>query len=230
MRFSRIRLNPTRRQTQKLVGSAQAMHAMVMGSLPAYPSDGTGRVLWRLDRLEQHDLQLFVVSPSAADFSGLLESAGWPTIPTWEQTDYRPFLSRLATGQRWRFRLTANPVRSVKRSESGTSARGSVSPHLTVAQQQQWLLDRASGWGFEIPGNAIGALALGVRERHTTSFHRHTGLPKHAAGNGVAITRATFEGELDIVDPDALRHSLTHGMGRAKAYGCGLMTLAPAAR
>lgn len=230
MHFARIRLNPTRRQTQKLVTSAQAMHAAVMGSIPPLPGAAAGRVLWRLDRLDRHDLQLYVVAPTAADFTGLLESAGWPTIPTWEQTDYQPFLSRLVAGQRWRFRLTANPVRSVKRPEPGALARGSVSPYLTVTQQQQWLLDRARGWGFAIPSNALGALAVGVRERHTTSFHRQTGSPKPAGGHSVAITRATFEGELEVVDPDALRHSLTNGMGRAKAYGCGLMTLAPAAR
>ena len=37
---------------------------------------------------------------------------------------------------------------------------------------------------------------------------------------------ATFEGVLEVTDPDALRRALTHGIGRGKAYGCGLMTLA----
>ena len=37
---------------------------------------------------------------------------------------------------------------------------------------------------------------------------------------------------LCIVSPskpgDAFRRTLTHGLGKARAYGCGLMTLAPA--
>ena len=42
----------------------------------------------------------------------------------------------------------------------------------------------------------------------------------------VTLGVATFEGVLEVTDPDALRRALTHGIGRGKAYGCGLMTLA----
>lgn len=38
---------------------------------------------------------------------------------------------------------------------------------------------------------------------------------------------AQFDGALQIEDPERLRTALTAGMGRAKAYGCGLMTLRP---
>jgi CRISPR system Cascade subunit CasE len=43
----------------------------------------------------------------------------------------------------------------------------------------------------------------------------------------VTLTRATFEGQLVVADPHALRKTLTAGLGSAKAYGCGLLTLAP---
>ena len=42
----------------------------------------------------------------------------------------------------------------------------------------------------------------------------------------MTLALATFEGVLEVTDPDALRHGLVHGIGRGKAYGCGLMTLA----
>jgi CRISPR system Cascade subunit CasE len=38
---------------------------------------------------------------------------------------------------------------------------------------------------------------------------------------------------LEVTGPDALRHALTSGIGHARAYGCGLLTLAepaPASR
>lgn len=38
----------------------------------------------------------------------------------------------------------------------------------------------------------------------------------------------TFDGRLEVTDPAALRRTLTLGLGKAKAYGCGLMTLAKA--
>jgi CRISPR system Cascade subunit CasE len=38
---------------------------------------------------------------------------------------------------------------------------------------------------------------------------------------------ATYDGILTVTDPALLRRALCHGVGRAKAYGCGLLTLAP---
>ena len=38
---------------------------------------------------------------------------------------------------------------------------------------------------------------------------------------------ARFRGELEITDTEQLRDTLINGMGRGKAYGCGLLTLAP---
>ncbi|MFG7941943.1 type I-E CRISPR-associated protein Cas6/Cse3/CasE [Streptomyces sp. NHF165] len=43
----------------------------------------------------------------------------------------------------------------------------------------------------------------------------------------VRFTRATFDGRLRITDLAAFRRTLVQGLGKAKAYGCGLMTLAP---
>jgi CRISPR system Cascade subunit CasE len=40
------------------------------------------------------------------------------------------------------------------------------------------------------------------------------------------VVTVTFDGRLEVTDPDALRRTLTQGI-RAKAYGCGLITLAP---
>ena len=42
----------------------------------------------------------------------------------------------------------------------------------------------------------------------------------------MTLVLATFEGVLEVTEPEALRRVLTHGIGRGKAYGCGLMTLA----
>ncbi|MFD5550034.1 type I-E CRISPR-associated protein Cas6/Cse3/CasE, partial [Streptomyces goshikiensis] len=44
--------------------------------------------------------------------------------------------------------------------------------------------------------------------------------------NRVPLVTVTFDGCLEVTDPAALRRTLTLGLGKAKAYGCGLMTLA----
>ena len=229
--FSRMRLNPTRRGTRTLVGSPQAMHAAVLGSHPGSTATGDARVLWRLDRHFTHDLELFVVSPSKPDFTGIVEQAGWPTIEAWDTTEYERFLRRLVTGQRWRFRLTANPVYSATEGR-GASSRGKVVPHVTVAHQGNWLLTNSERWGFEIPDVSAETAGNLVRGREVAAFGRKSGVPGTSGSAAprrrrVEITRADYVGVLQVTDAERLRSALVQGMGRAKAYGCGLMTLAP---
>ncbi|WP_127452791.1 type I-E CRISPR-associated protein Cas6/Cse3/CasE [Streptomyces sp. B29(2018)] len=42
----------------------------------------------------------------------------------------------------------------------------------------------------------------------------------------VHLRTATYDGLLDVTDPDALRQPLVEGIGHGRAYGCGLLTLA----
>lgn len=216
--LSRVELNPQRRSGRALLGSPQSMHAAVLAAFPGRLADRTQqRVLWRLDPAPGA-VHLFVVSPEPPDFTHLIEQAGWPTLTTWQTREYEPFLDRLAPGQPWTFRLTANPTRS-RRAEG--AARSQRYGHVTVAQQQEWLATRCIGAGFDIAGAGEGSRSEGVvvRERGAADFRRGDGR--------VTLATATFEGQLVVVDPDALRGTLISGLGPAKAYGCGLLTLAP---
>ncbi|MER2092060.1 MAG: type I-E CRISPR-associated protein Cas6/Cse3/CasE [Saccharopolyspora rectivirgula] len=220
MFLTKMPLNPRRRGTGKLLGSPQAMHAAVLAGFADARPTGEGRILWRLDS-GQHRLVLYTVSPEKPDFTHLVEQAGWPTTETWDTRDYGVLLDSLRPGQRWHFRLTANPVHSARKEDWHTTK---PIGHVTVKQQEQWLLDRAPRLGFRIPPvkGDNGGLDLAVVERKTHRF------PKR--GHLVTISTATFEGHLEITDAEALRRTLTFGVGRAKAYGCGLLTLAPPLR
>lgn len=221
--LSRVRLNPTRRATRMFVASPQVLHAAVMQSHFGATSTSEGRVLWRLDSATSARLELFVVSPSRPDFTGLIEQVGWPTTGTWDTTEYDRFLGKLTGGQQWSFALTANPVRALA-TGGGRGSRGRVSPNVTVDQQHEWLEQRCAGWGFRILPTAGGSSVV-VSDRVTDSFRRRP--DDQGAGQGrVSITRCDFAGALEVTDAQLLRRSLVGGMGRAKAYGCGLMTLA----
>jgi CRISPR system Cascade subunit CasE len=105
-----------------------------------------------------------------------------------------------------------------------------VIPHVTPRHQEGWLLRNAPNWGFSVPAKSDDHRQLVVAERHTARFDRKKNAATPAGRprtDRVAITRATFEGVLRVEDAENLRAALTTGMGRAKAYGCGLMTLAP---
>lgn len=218
MFLTRFRMNPRRRGTVRLADSPQRLHATILGAFPPDRSTAPeGRVLWRLDTPSAHEWTLYVVSPARPSMEQLQEECGWSQEPSWQTADYDPFLEGLATGQRWAFRLAANPVRSVAGKHG---SRGRVNPHVTVSHQRGWLLERAGRHGFAIEGDLVDQLMVTRRERE--SFGRGRGSSRSTA----TITRVQYDGLLEVVDPAALRTALSHGIGRAKAYGCGLMTLA----
>ncbi|MFD9904074.1 type I-E CRISPR-associated protein Cas6/Cse3/CasE [Streptomyces sp. NPDC059063] len=44
----------------------------------------------------------------------------------------------------------------------------------------------------------------------------------------ICHARTRFDGTATITDPEPLRKKITEGIGRGKAYGCGLLSIAPA--
>lgn len=216
MYLTRFRINPARRAARKLLSSPHAMHAAVLSSF-ALPTSANGgrRTLWRLDGAG-YDQTLYIVSPAEPDLTHLVEQVGWPTTETWQTRDYTDFLNCLKAGQQWAFRLTANPVRNGRLPHHPDTRRVG---HVTVEQQREWLLARTARAGFCVPTVVdSGDPDVIVHRRQTYSFLRD--------GRRVTLRVATYDGRLEVTDPDALRTTLTSGLGHAKAYGCGLLTLA----
>ena len=249
MYLTRIYLNPHRRGARQLMRSRQVLHAAVMNCFPPGALEGAGmpRVLWRLDRPPvarsgpsrqgSPSCALFISSPVPPDPSHIVEEAGYATDGGVLVRDMGVFLDRLEAGQRWGFRLCVNPTFR-EASQVNTRGRRKVLAHVTQDQQTQWVLDRSERLGFRVLTSAEyggdlpvledrdgrrvdGAnLLINGAERSIAEFKRQ--------GARVTLAVATFEGVLEVTDPDALRHGLVHGVGRGKAYGCGLLTLSRA--
>ncbi|PAU67575.1 CRISPR-associated protein Cse3 [Bifidobacterium italicum] len=227
MYLSRMQLNLARFEAKQLIASPYRMHAAVEHAFPpdAVRNDEWGRVLWRIDHNEQsHSTVLYVVSPETPDFTHLVEQAGWPSRCKWETREYSKLLDRLTVGQQWNFRLRANPVRKAAHDRAEHSRRtpeqiiGKRQGYVTVSQQIDWLLRRAEANGFEVLEEESGP-ALRVTQRKREQFNR--------GGSKVTLSTAVFDGCLRITDADRFRHALCHGIGPAKGFGCGLMTIAP---
>lgn len=240
--LSRIWINPLRRQAQRLLAEPQAMHAAVLGGLSAQPV--TERVLWRVDADEPRRPGLLVLTQSKPSWEHLVEQASWPASdePQALTRDYTPLLARVALGREFAFRLVANPVQSRRtpdkpRASAGAEAkeaarRSARLGHRTVNHQFRWLLERTSGWGFEVSSAQLDedwseeSLEIGdvtITGRARRSFRRRRGEAP------VVIQMVTYEGRLVVTNADVLRERLLNGVGAAKAYGCGLLTLAPIA-
>lgn len=217
MYLTRFALNPARRQCRFLLGSPQAMHAAVMAGFPPTTSERSpdgGRVLWRVDR-DGPSTWLYILSPTEPQLTHVAEQAGWSDSSTWSTKSYAPLLDQLEKGQSWAFRLHANPVHQITRPDGKRIKVG----HVTAQQQQQWLLDKAGSIGFSIPIRDDSP-AVDLSNRQHRTFRRGQGR--------VTLTTAQFDGVLVVDDSALLRTAMIQGIGRAKGYGCGLMTLAQA--
>ncbi len=227
MYLTQMPLNPQRRAARELVMSPQRMHAAILaGFLPGAPA--RGRVLWRLDSDSKYELNLYGVSPEVPSFDALAEQAGWSSAPVWRTAEYERFLGRLALGQRWVFRLVANPIRNVRDAAPGSAGdrppRGSRVPLIKDADQQEWLLGRAASCGFGVVPGASGGPNLSVTRSTRLRFGRHS----DGVTRQVTLQTAQFDGVLEVADVSALRRALIEGIGAGKGYGCGLLTLAAA--
>ncbi|URN07661.1 type I-E CRISPR-associated protein Cas6/Cse3/CasE [Actinomadura madurae] len=229
MYLTRFRINPERIGARKLLSSPQVLHAAVMSSFAELPDQrpDAPRVLWRIDRDTRHRTHLCIVSPYKPDLTHLVEQAGWPTTARWETYDYGPFLDRLNNGDRWAFRLTANPVHSV-RNKDGAPTKATA--HISPRHQMSWLLQRQESGGFAIVRKPSARDHHDEMDQHELIVHnrRQLAFKKKGGSKPVTLVTVTFDGRLDVTDAEAFRRTLTHGVGKAKAYGCGLMTLATA--
>ncbi|GID27491.1 type I-E CRISPR-associated protein Cas6/Cse3/CasE [Paractinoplanes brasiliensis] len=220
MFLTRFQINPARRGARKLLSSPQAMHAAVRAAFPAsddYERPGS-RTLWRLDTPATATVYLYITSPGRPDLTHLVEQAGWPTTATWDTREYDPLLGTLQPGQRWAFRLTANPAHSGRKTAEAKETQRFG--YVRESEQEQWLLRRATRLGFAVATQRDGRPNLRLHHRRTLSFSR--------GAYPVTLTTVTYDGILEVTDGEAFRATLTGGIGHAKAYGCGLLTLAAA--
>ncbi|MGW4477026.1 type I-E CRISPR-associated protein Cas6/Cse3/CasE [Nonomuraea sp. NPDC004354] len=227
MNLTRFRLNTARIGARRLLSSPQMLHAAVMSSFAETPPEpGNGpRVLWRIDAISRAETYLYIVSPDKPDLTHLVEQAGWPQTGSWDTFEYTPLLSRLAVGDRWSFRLTANPVHTARRTDDEPTK---ITAHIGVRHQTNWLLQRQQSAGFAVLPKPPHRRHLPEGDEHELVIHnrRQLAFGKSGQRRPVTLMTVTYDGLLEITDVGAFRRTLTHGLGRAKAYGCGLMTLA----
>lgn len=205
MYLSRAELDPTRRSTMTALVSPQKFHGAVESAF----SGERRRRLWRLDTLGGK-LYLLLLSEDVPDLNGLCEQFG--TGAPAETRPYDPLLERITPGSCWQFRLTANPTHT-RKNPVNPQERGELKPYYTEAEQEKWLLEQAEKHGF-----AVQAGMFQVTRKQTYHFRKNGTRP-------VTLLAVTYEGTLQVTDPEKFRELLCNGVGRGKAYGLGLMTI-----
>ena len=205
MYLTRVKLNTTKKGTVRLLGSQLIAHGAIE---TIFGKQGHDRKLWRLDNFKGQPC-ILLLSKQKPDLRGFIEQFGFNDTP-WEIRDYEPLLNRLQKGQKYHFRLAAYPSHSVK--PNGEQGRGHVVPHVTVDYQKKWLAERSEKHGFSL-------LQFDIVARSIKRFFHYK--------QQVSFTMVVFEGVIEITDAESFRSTLVQGIGREKAFGCGLLTIAP---
>lgn len=220
MFLTQFDINVARRDAMRLLASPERLHAAVLGAFPrpvrlqwcTHPvASGSGPA--------RHDARLMIVSPLRPDLTALNEQAGWSNGASSRSANYDPFLQALRSGSTWRFRCTINPTTAVRKS---AGSRGQRVAEVTAEQQLTWFIGRVERHGYTVPVNDQGAPSAQVTRREILRFRRQR--------STVTLAVTQVDGVIQIQDADAARLALVQGIGPAKSYGCGLMTLAPTVR
>lgn len=241
--LSRLELNRRNRLVHTEVSDSQAFHRRLLDAFPRVSDDvatiarATHGVLYRLEPVsgDSGAVVALVQSVTAPDWSVLPPDylnrrdawdAAWndriPVIPV------KPTANRyraLEAGDLLRFRLRANPTKKIHTTAENhtpgkkpTGANGTRKP-LVQDELPEWLARKATMHGFHVleardqPDPISGKEQVGWKPGKQRLTH----------------SAVLFEGVLRVTDPDLFRIALWQGIGSGKAYGFGLLSIAPTA-
>jgi len=179
-------------------------HQAVWKAFPA--RDGQRRdFLTRLDR-HHEGFRLLIVSPAEPSRPAWCPAESWRTklIP-----------GSYFTRRRYAFRLCANPTKKVASRLDGTVTKNGRRVPLSKREELvEWIKRKGEQGGF-----AVDEATLRTFSRGREYFQKKGQRGLHSA--------VEFEGALTVTDPGKFCEAFGRGIGSAKAFGFGLLVIAP---
>lgn len=120
----------------------------------------------------------------------------------------KPISERFLEYPHYRFKVQVNPVRVDKQTGKRVAVKGR-------AEIAQWFLQRATRWGFAVEPHTLQVDSIDVLQFND----------KH--GRLITLGRAHLQGQLTVTDMAQFRNSFKNGIGKGRAFGCGLLQIVP---
>lgn len=221
------------RLTIRTTPSAAALGGLINPADDAARSDAHHRLIWTAFAGDPDAERDFLWRDEGKGRFLVLSQRPPAQAELFEPPEVKEFSPSLRKGDRLSFLLRANATHTVKTEDVGKNGkpkrqhRDVVMEHLHSVRQgkdriaqrpalaqmagEEWLTGVADRSGFSV--NQV--LVDHYRVLHLAGPHRRN--PRFGI--------LDLQGEIEIADPDMFLTRLTHGFGRAKAFGCGLMLI-----
>lgn len=222
MYLSKLLLNPRSQQARRDAASAYEFHRTLARAFPTpdginYRSES--QVLFRSElRLRNGKTSL---TPTLEMLVQSQREPAWDQLPAnylMHSASTKVFDLSVTTGQEYAFCLVANPTRKVKRPGQTQGKRVALPDFTTeegVTPARAWLARQGEQHGFDVL--FLLTEASWLNEPAAKTNYNKSRLP---------IYRVRYEGLLRVTDPEKLVAAVVNGIGPAKAFGCGLLSLA----
>ena len=208
--LSRLLLDLRSQRVQRELGDLYEMHRTVMAAFPDGCRGAGERVLFRVDPLRgRAEAALLVQSRVEPDWTFLAHrpgARGYLAVGAGDNPAVKRYTLSLRLGQNLAFRLLANPT--VKRA-------GKRLGLLREEDQRAWLARKLAAAGAELLSCRAVSLGLQRSERNPAKDRE---VQTHLA--------VLFDGALYVRDGERLAAAVAEGIGAAKGYGFGLLSLA----
>ncbi|CAN5547005.1 type I-E CRISPR-associated protein Cas6/Cse3/CasE [soil metagenome] len=225
--LSRLVLNPRNRLVQRDLADCRALHQRIMQGFPgtasAQPRQTFG-VLYRVEVDDRTGIPLLLVQANtepdwkSALHTGYLLDAERGRNPDTKRIDEQ--YGGLREKTELQFRLRANPTKRLSPlNEKAGTLSGKRVELPDESQQLEWLQRKGIDSGFRLvsaraqPGDFLGSKQTG-RSANT--------------GSDLRFATVVFDGRLVVADAERFRATLSKGIGPGKAFGFGLLSVAPA--
>jgi CRISPR system Cascade subunit CasE len=228
MYLTRAFLDPASRTVRADLRNPESLHKTVMRAFPDDAGASPRRdhaVLHRLDEERGERLVLLIQSrtkPVPARWpSGYVLDVGSDLDLAFSSVGDNPAIRSIdaerasfCAGRRFSFRLRANTTRKIdtKSRPDGVRRHGRRVPVRGDEERMRWFARRAEAAGFTFDAGEVRVLEVAARGG--------------AGAKKVTLAGALFEGVLVVRDVDLFLDALENGIGPAKAYGFGLLSIA----
>ena len=227
--LSQILLDSRERRIWRVLQSPYRMHAAIMQAFPGQKPHLAG-VLFRIEMGQNNIFIPFLVqSRVRPEWNYLIEQYGSAVQlhPVKDISDLK-----FTQGQQLRFCLRANPIVTKKDNKGRLNKKGKAKtcrlPILIESHQLEWIrkkglcVRRDKKDGTSVSGGFKVLQCLSINE---PAWVHH----KQGQKAPIKIGTVIFQGILRVTEPDAfLQNTVIRGIGPAKAFGCGLLSLARA--